>query len=106
MRLHVVVPRASELEDLREEVYKLKDLVSPLEIIYDEPDTFFEIPKPKGDINVYFLAPKRGEECLYVPVVDRLMEMGFKIFYTPFHEAPSSIEDFIDYLRKLMGVKE
>lgn len=106
MKLHVVVPKTAELEEIREEIEKLKNLISPLEVIYDEPFTYFEIPSPKGDINIYFLAPRKGEECLLTPVVDRLLSSGFKIFYTPFHDAPSSIEDFIQYVKKLLGVKE
>ncbi len=110
MRVNIVLHRTSELDDWEEEVRKaVEGKVSPLELSFTWVWSCFDVLEgidTEADLNVVVLAPRKELGAVVVPVVDRLMEEGVKLFFAWYEDAPSALEDFIDYLLHLLGVRD
>ncbi len=107
MKVNIIIHKNAELDDWEEKVSDvLKSKVSPISITFSWVENEFELPRGVQDgLNVAVLAPKKGTEPLMAPIVDRLMEKDVRIFYTSYEDAPSSLEDFIQFLLRIMGVE-
>ena len=110
MRLHIVIPKTSELDDWEEKVKQaLSGKVEPLEIDVKWVPRCFDVIEAlddSADVNVVVLAPKKEYIPAIAPLISALLEKKVKIFFGTYDEMPSLLEDFVSYLLGILGVEE
>ena len=110
MKVNVIIHKTSELDDWEEKVKEtLEGKVEPLELVFSYSRNCFDILRYIDDgaeKNVVVLAPKKGMGSVVSPVIQKLLERDVDIFFAWYEDAPSSLEDFIAYLKDLLGVKD